>query len=84
KYRGNIVDRRVDYIKDSLHTPENIDKSRAFITHSGGLDDAEIENLVKVAKETIGFEEVLVTRAGCVISAHCGPGCMGILFIREK
>lgn len=84
KYRGNIVDRRVDYIKDSLHTPENIDKTRAFITHSGGFDDAEIENLVKVAKETIGFEEVLVTRAGCVISAHCGPGCVGILFIREK
>lgn len=83
KYRGNIKDRRVDYIKDSLHTPENIDKSRAFITHSG-MDDEEIQNLVKVAKETVDFEEILVTRAGCVISAHCGPGCVGILFVREK
>lgn len=83
KYRGNIVDRRVDYIKESLHTPENIDRSRAFITHSG-MDEKEIENLVKVAKETVDFEEILVTRAGCVISAHCGPGCVGILFLRKK
>ena len=26
------------------------------------------------------FEEVLVTRAGCTISSHCGPDCLGVLF----
>ena len=27
------------------------------------------------------FEEILITRAGGVISSHCGPGTLGILFI---
>ena len=83
KYRGRIVDKRVEYIKDSLKNPETIDKSRIFLTYSGGVDDAEIDNLVSVIKETVDFDEVLVTRAGCVISAHCGPGCIGVLFIRN-
>ena len=26
------------------------------------------------------FEEILITRAGSVISSHCGPGTLGVLF----
>ena len=26
------------------------------------------------------FEEILITRAGGVISSHCGPGTLGVLF----
>ena len=29
------------------------------------------------------FDEVCVTRAGCTVSSHCGPGTIGILFIRK-
>ena len=28
-------------------------------------------------------DEILITRAGGVISSHCGPGTLGILFIEE-
>ena len=41
----------------------------------------EIDDLCKLIKKTAPFKEVLVTRAGCTISSHCGPGCMGILFM---
>lgn len=27
------------------------------------------------------FNEILETRAGGVISSHCGPGTLGVLFI---
>ena len=53
---------------------------RIFITHSG-VSDA----IVALVKEEIAryaaFQEVIVTRAGCTISSHCGPDCLGILFL---
>ena len=30
------------------------------------------------------FKHVYTTDAGAVISTHCGPSCIGILFIKEK
>jgi len=29
------------------------------------------------------FEEICVTRAGCTVSSHCGPGTLGVLYIRK-
>jgi len=29
------------------------------------------------------FDEILVTRAGSVVSSHCGPGTLGVLYIRN-
>ena len=29
------------------------------------------------------FEEILITRAGGVISSHCGPGTLGVLFYEK-
>lgn len=30
------------------------------------------------------FDEIIETRAGGVISSHCGPGTLGVLFIDGK
>ena len=58
------------------------DRTRVFITHSG-CDRAVIEK-VKEYLEGLGrFEEILITRAGGVISSHCGPGTLGVLFYME-
>ena len=32
-------------------------------------------------ENTDHFDEILVTRAGGVISSHCGPGTLGVLYI---
>jgi fatty acid-binding protein DegV len=29
------------------------------------------------------FREVFVTRAGCTVSSHCGPGTIGVLYITK-
>ena len=35
--------------------------------------------------ESLGiFEEILITRAGGVISSHCGPGTLGVLYIEKE
>ena len=30
------------------------------------------------------FDEILITRAGGVVSSHCGPGTLGVLFIKGE
>lgn len=81
KYRGKISAVRQQYVADQLaaHKGE-LDLSRIFLTHSG-MPRQEIDDLCKLIKKTAPFKEVLVARAGCTISSHCGPGCMGILFM---
>ena len=42
---------------------------------------------IETAKEAVrqyqNFEEICVTRAGCTVSSHCGPGTIGVLFLHE-
>ena len=37
----------------------------------------------KTVRELQPFEEVCITRAGCTVSSHCGPGTLGVLFIEK-
>ena len=83
KYRGNIGNVMLDYVKDRLSDREDIDTSRIFITHTK-CDPADVEAVKNAVKEIRpDFEEVLETTAGCTITTHCGPGTLGILFIRK-
>ena len=82
KYRG-AYDKCVDqYVRDRLAHPENLDLSRIFITHSG-VSDSALEAARRAVEDCAHFREVLVTRAGCTVSSHCGPGTLGVLFIRK-
>ena len=53
---------------------------RVFITHSG-CERAIVEETRSYLEELGVFEEILETRAGGVVSSHCGPGTLGVLFI---
>ena len=81
KYRGpmkKVVNEYVDDILAKFNTP---DKSLCFITYSTGSDE-----LVEQIKEKLlgyGFKEVIPTHAGGTISCHCGPHCLGILYIND-
>ena len=82
KYRGNIQSCLVQYVKDKLAEPDTVDPRRIFITDSGF--DEETRALVEeTVRACVPFEEVIHTRAGCTVSCHCGPGCLGILFYRK-
>ena len=83
KYRGRMSAVLRDYVADALHDPDDIDLSRVFVTHTCG-DDPLVGEIVEQVKSTLPFEEVLTTTAGCTVSAHCGPGTLGVLFIRKS
>ena len=80
KYRGKMDSVILDYAKEMEEDLKQAKKDRVFITHSGC--NQETIDSVKEYLESLGqFEEILITRAGGVISSHCGPGTLGVLFI---
>lgn len=83
KYRGRMDAVLREYVADALHDPDDIDLSRIFVTHTCG-DDPLVGEIVKLVRGTLPFREVLTTSAGCTVSAHCGPGTLGVLFIRKS
>ena len=83
KYRGKIEACFYSYVKDRLDGRDDLDLSRIFITNSGNVSDETVNEIEKLILERAPFAEVLKTTAGCTISSHCGPGTLGILFIRK-
>lgn len=82
KYRGRIGRAILNYAKDMESDILSARPEHIFITHSGC--DQEVINDVKAYLESLNrFKEIHITRAGSVISSHCGPGTLGVLFIAE-
>lgn len=82
KYRGSFEKSIKNYVKDRLIDRDDIDYSRIFITHC--MCAPEVVESVRALVEEYGqFEEILVTNAGCTVSNHCGPNCLGVLFCRK-
>ena len=82
KYRGSSRRYVLDYVKDMEADLENARPERVFITHSGC--DREVVEAVREYLSGLGvFKEILETRAGSVVSSHCGPGTLGVLFVSK-
>ena len=82
KYRGKIEAAYHQYIRDRLQGRDDIDLRRVFITDSGLPDDVR-QRLRQTVLECQPFAEVYNNRAGCTISGHCGPWCMGVLYYHK-
>ena len=80
KYRGKMMSVIMDYTKDMEADLLQAKKDRVFITHSG-CDGAIVDSVYEYLKQLNHFDEILTTRAGGVISSHCGPGTLGVLYI---
>ncbi len=83
KYRGKMSDVLKTYVKEKIEDIDNIDGNRIFITNSGNCEEIEKE-LEQIVKEVYPDKEIILTRAGCTVSTHCGPGTLGILMIRKR
>lgn len=83
KYRGSAEKSILDYVRGRLAGRTDVQTDRIFVTHSGAPDEI-VEKVVALVKELQPFEQVIVTRAGCTISCHCGPCCLGVLFLTKE
>ena len=80
KFRGRM-DRVIrDYVADMKDELLAAKKEHVFITHSG-CDEDTLAAVYGMLDDLHHFDEIHVTRAGGVVSSHCGPGTLGVLFI---
>lgn len=74
------LDNQILDIKNAIN---DVDDEYLFITHSLADEEAIYiyDNLPSVVKEK--FKHIYITKAGCVISTHCGKHTIGILYIKK-
>ncbi len=82
KYRGRYSNIVLEYARDMEKDLLTARKDRVFITHSH-IDQSVIDSVREYLESLGRFDEILVTVAGGVISSHCGPGTLGVLFIAD-
>ena len=81
RYAGKQLGCVESYCHDTLEQFNHPDLSLGFVTHSHATPE-----MVEAAKKAMydrGFKRVEVTIAGGTISSHCGPKCLGILFLNS-
>ncbi|MDF2588425.1 MAG: hypothetical protein K0S41_2266 [Anaerocolumna sp.] len=82
KYRGTNKKVLLNYAKDLQPDLINADPERVFITHSG-CDEDVVNELYHFLESLHTFKDIIVTNAGSVITCHCGPKTLGILYVEK-
>lgn len=80
KYRGSLSKVVRAYVQELEPQLKSAVPQRVFITHSG-CEPEIVQNVAQYLAGLSRFEQILETRAGGVVSSHCGPGTLGVLFI---
>lgn len=82
KYRGKLDKVLLKFVKEMEEELLAADAARVFVTHSG-VDAGTVESVCAYLDNLGHFEEITETMAGGVISSHCGPGTLGVIFYRK-
>lgn len=81
KYRGKTNDVQIRFALDKISEYDDIDYSRLVIV-SAGVEDAQVATVKSAIEEKYTFDEIILAKAGCTITSHCGKNTLGILFMR--
>ena len=82
KYRGKYAKCLGSYVQERLADRDDIRRDVLFVTKTS-VSDEEYAEVMSAVKEYGNFETVYETYAGCTVSCHCGPGTLGVLFVRK-
>ena len=82
KYRGSYAKCLSAYVKDRIANRDDLDRTTLFVTRTPVTDDC-LQAVEQAVNEYADFENIYWTNAGCTISCHCGPGTLGVLFVRK-
>lgn len=83
KYRGNYARCLANYVKDRLTgRSEELEHNHLFVTCTPVTDEC-YNAVMNAVSENNYFDRIHETTAGCTVSCHCGPGTLGVLFVRK-
>lgn len=76
RYRGKIANIVEKYMKEYIGK-YHMDKEQIYLIYSLGVEEQIKQHMEQISKEE-GFKKIIWIQAGCMISAHSGPGAIGI------
>lgn len=82
KYRGNYAKCLATYVKDRLSGRDDIDRETLFVTRTPVTDEC-LQAVSEAVSSCDSFTNTYWNEAGCTVSCHCGPGTLGVLFVRK-
>ncbi|MOA63414.1 hypothetical protein D3C78_1891290 [compost metagenome] len=68
-------------LSNALSNRAEMDNDIIIVAHT--LAQEEAENLAAALREQTGAREVVLAEAGCVISSHCGPQTVAIMYTKK-
>lgn len=80
KYRGKFSKVLNNYIHNELTNPENIVSDFIFLTHAG-CEETLIQQCKEEIQKLVPDKKILIVKAGCTISSHCGPNTLGVIYL---
>lgn len=83
RYRGSLHAVIMRYVHEMEQELKEAKPDAVYITHSG-VDPRIVDDVREYLESLSRFREIIETRAGGIISCHCGPGTLGVLFISGK
>lgn len=81
KIRGKREKALEQLKQNALDHVNEMDKDIVFVTHSLSPEDAKM--IQAELQEKTGAKHVILSDCGCVISSHCGPNTIGIVYARK-
>ena len=69
-------------LEQIINDKDRLDTDHILLTHSPAPESRDY--LLPLLKENFPGVDIIETVAGCVISSHCGPGTIGILYMVKE
>jgi DegV family protein with EDD domain len=81
KIRGKKEKAVGQMLDNTLANTDMMDNDLIIVVHTYAEEEAQ--RLAAILREQTGAREVAVAEAGCVISSHCGPHTIGIMYTKK-
>ncbi len=82
KYRGSYQKCLTAYARDRLEGREDLAGGQLFLLHTP-VEEEALEAVRSIAASNSAFDTIVEGSAGCTISCHCGPGTLGMVYLRK-
>ena len=82
KYRGNMQSVYRQYVRERLASAA-LNPGHVFVVDSGEVPEETLREVRNTVKEAVPDAVVHSAKAGCTVTAHCGPGALAVMFIQK-
>ncbi|MEW4368892.1 DegV family protein [Paenibacillus kandeliae] len=81
KVRGKRDKAMEQLLRNALDNKHRLDRDVIFVVHS--FAEEEALHMQAVLREQTDAKHVIITEAGCVISSHCGPQTIALMYTTQ-